>query len=207
VSHRRCSAGLARSGTTYHTAEDAVRWLEKQFEYREAAIGCIEQAGQTVPLGLRRATAHQERLVVYEASGEKRARAVALGQIAELLADKGEVDQALKLHQERLAIVEALGDPDSIAHTLWSIAKIDLSEQQVEQAFEHLAASYEINLKLGRLEGICYVGLDFGHLFCASGHLEQGLAVLERSRDGFVKFGRPEKARYVQSIMNEIQSK
>jgi tetratricopeptide (TPR) repeat protein len=78
-----------------------------------------------------------------EALGDKRSGAVTLGQIARLLAAKGEMDQALKLHQERLAIFEALGDPDSIAHTLWSIAKIELSQQQVEQAFKHLAASYE----------------------------------------------------------------
>ena len=98
-----------------------------------------------------------------------------------------------------------MGDQDSIAHTLWAIAKIELSQQHFEQTFGHLAASYGINLKLERLEGICHVGLDFGQLLCASGYLQQGLAVLERSRDGFVKTGRPENARYVQSIMDEIQ--
>ena len=123
------------------------------------------------------------------------------------MAAKGEVDQALTPHQESLAIYEALGDPDSIAHALWSVAKIELSQQQVEQAFEHLAASYDINLKLGRLDAICYVGLYFGQLFCAIGDPEKGLAVLKRSRDGFVKLGRPENARFVESIMDEIQRK
>jgi hypothetical protein len=70
-----------------------------------------------------------------------------------------------------------------------------------------LAASYDINLKLGRLDGICYVGQDFGQLLCAIGYPEKGLAVLERSRDGFVKLGQPENASYMQSIINEIQSK
>jgi tetratricopeptide (TPR) repeat protein len=103
----------------------------------------------------------QERLAIFEALGDKRSRAITLCQIARLLADKGEVDQAPKLHQEKLAICEALGDPDSIAQTLWSIAQIELRQQHFQQAFEHLAASYDINLKLRRLDAICYVGQDF----------------------------------------------
>ena len=139
--------------------------------------------------------------------GEERARAITLGDIARLLAAKGDVDQALKLHQEKLAIVEALGDPDSIAHTLWSVAQIELRQQHFEQAFEHLAVSYDINLKLGRLDAICSVGQDFGQLLCVAGDREKGLAVLERSRDDFVKLGRPENSSYVQSIINEISER
>src|SRR4029077_15760651 len=43
-----------------HTAKCALRWLEQQFAYPqaaevgEAAIACIEQAGHAVPLDLRR---------------------------------------------------------------------------------------------------------------------------------------------------------
>ena len=140
------------------------------------------------------------------ALGDKRSRAITLGGIARLLAAKGDVDQALKLHQENLAIAEALGDLDGIANTLWSIATIEM-RQHFKQAFEHLAVSYDINIKVGRLDAICYVGQDFGQLLCARGDPEKGLAVLERSRDGFVKLARPENARYVQSIIDEIQSK
>ena len=343
---------LARQGEVLlHTAEYAVRWLERQFEYPEAAeigeaaIGCIEQARQAVPLGLRRATAendltvgevqralvhlenalqeiertkqegrpvdpqdhgalllsharllmqagrpddalleleqarglfkaeedravtlgdiarlladkgevdkalklhqerlvicealgdkrsravtlsyiarlladkgevdkalklHQENLVIYEALGDKWARAVTLDDIARLLADKGEVDKALKLHQENLVIYEALGNLEGVANALWSIAKIELRQRHIQQAFEHLAASYDISLKLGRLDAICQVGQDFGQLLCARGDPEKGLAVLERSRDGFVKLARQENARYVESIIDEIQGK
>lgn len=48
-----------------HTA----RWLAERFEYRqaaemgEAAIACIEKSGHAVPLGLRRATAENHKLV------------------------------------------------------------------------------------------------------------------------------------------------
>ena len=150
---------------------------------------------------------HQEQLAIVEALGEKRERAITLGDIARLLSAKGEVDQALKLHQEKLAIVEALGDLDGVANTHWSIAQIELQEQHFQQAFERLADSYAINFKLGRLDGICRVGLDFGRLLCAAGRREEGLAVLERSRDGFAQLGQSEHARYVQSIIKEIQSK
>jgi len=123
------------------------------------------------------------------------------------LAAKGEADQALKLHQEKLAIAESLGDPDTIANALWSIAKIELHLQAYEQSFEHLAASYDINRKLGRLDAICFVGLDFGRLLCARGDPEKGLAVLERSRDGFVRLSHLGNARYVESIIHEMQNK
>jgi hypothetical protein len=61
--------------------------------------------------------------------------------------------------------------------------------------------------KLGRLDAICYVGKLFGQLLCERGDPEKGMAVLERFRDGFVKLARPENARYVESVINKMQSK
>jgi hypothetical protein len=84
------------------------------------------------------------------ALGDKRSRAITLGDIARVLAAKGDVDQALKLHQENLAIAEALGDLDGIAKLSGPSPQIEMRQQHFKQAFEHLAVSYDINLKVGR---------------------------------------------------------
>ena len=72
----------------------------------------------------------------YEALGDKRERAITLGDIARLLSDKGEVDQALKLHQQELAIYEVLGDKRSRAATLGDIARLLSAKGEVDQALK-----------------------------------------------------------------------
>jgi hypothetical protein len=46
--------------------------------------------------------------LVFEALGDRRSRAVTLGDIARIMRDKGEVDQALELHREQIQTYEAL---------------------------------------------------------------------------------------------------
>jgi tetratricopeptide (TPR) repeat protein len=150
---------------------------------------------------------HEEAQAIFESLGDKSWRAFALGEIARLRADKGEVLVALQFHEERLRIYEALGDLNSTTNALWSIGQIELRLQHFQQAFEYLASSYNIALELGRLDAISYVGQDFGSILCTLDNREKGLAILESSRDGFVKLSLPENALYVQSIIDEIQSK
>jgi len=145
---------------------------------------------------------HTERLGIFEGLGDKRSRAVTLGDTARIRARKGEVDAALQLHTERLGIFEGLEDQAEIAHTLWSIAQIELQQKQFREAFEHLFKSYEINQKLGRLDGICYVGLDLGQLLCAAGQPEAGRGILTRSREGFRKLGQAEMVNLAQALID-----
>jgi|GEM_PF-959948 len=79
---------------------------------------------------------HQERLALYEASGDKRSRAITLGYIARIHADKGELDAALKLHQEALAVHEAFGDKRLRAVTLGDIARILMVKGEVDAALK-----------------------------------------------------------------------
>ena len=51
---------------------------------------------------------HQEVLQTFEALGDRRERAVTLGDIARIMTGKGEVEAALALHQEQVQIFEAL---------------------------------------------------------------------------------------------------
>jgi ATP/maltotriose-dependent transcriptional regulator MalT len=65
-----------------------------------------------------------------------RDRAIRLGDIARLLAARGEVDQALNLQQESLAILEALGDKHEQAITLCNIARLLVAKGEVDTAMK-----------------------------------------------------------------------
>ena len=147
---------------------------------------------------------HQEALAVYEGLGDKRSRAVTLGDIANIHASRGDVHKALELHEEELRTYEAIGDVDSKAATLWEISQIEINDRKWQEAKNHLAESYAIVLKLGRLDGICMVGLSLGQLLCMAGQREAGLAILTRSRDGFVKLGQSRMAQQTQGLMDQI---
>ena len=79
-------------------------------------------------------TLHEERLHVYEALGDRRGRAVTLGDIARIKTAKGEVDAALTLHEERVQVFEALGDRRERAVTLGDIARIKRAKGEVDAA-------------------------------------------------------------------------
>ena len=127
---------------------------------------------------------------------------MALGDIARLRAEKGEVDAALALHREALLIYEELGDLAGIANARWSMGRIARSQGDVDTALEHLSASYAINAKLGRLDGICIVGVDLAQLLLAVDHKTEAIQILTRSRDGFLRLGRPDYAQQIQDLID-----
>ena len=67
-------------------------------------------------------------MLICAALGDRRARAVTLGDIARIKTAKGEVDEALALHHEQLQTYEALGDRRSRAVTLGDIARIQTAK-------------------------------------------------------------------------------
>ena len=73
-------------------------------------------------------------MAVFGALGKRGERAVAMAEIARILADKGQVDEALKLHREALMVFEALGDGHERAAALNRIARILTDKGQVDQA-------------------------------------------------------------------------
>jgi len=148
---------------------------------------------------------HRERLAIFEQLGDTRSRAVTLGDIARILVDKGQVDEAMKLHRERLAVYVQLGDADGRANALWSIARIEMERKQAKEALEHLTESYAILQGIGRLDGICMVGIDLGMALCAGGAREKGLEILKRSLDGLKQLGQSDLARQVQGLIDRIE--
>jgi tetratricopeptide (TPR) repeat protein len=67
----------------------------------------------------------EEELPIYERLGDDESRAVAIGQIADSLRARGELDEALRVRrEEQLPLYERLGDLGARATTLGSIADI-----------------------------------------------------------------------------------
>jgi tetratricopeptide (TPR) repeat protein len=90
---------------------------------------------------------------------------VTLGDIARILTDKGQVDEALELHRERLAVYEQLGDTRSRAVTLGDIARILRSKGQVDEALELQEERLQVNRGLEDLDGVASTLYDMALLF------------------------------------------
>jgi tetratricopeptide (TPR) repeat protein len=130
---------------------------------------------------------------------------VVMGDIARLKADKGEVEEALRLQTERLETNRRLGDLDSQAATLWDIAQIELGRGDITKAAPLIAEAYAIVDQTGRLEGICAIGEVFGQILIAAGQREEGLAVLHRSEEGFRRMGRTANAEQIAALIRQLE--
>ena len=236
-----------------HTAQFAVRWLEERFEYRqaaemgEAAIACIQKSGHAVPLGLRRATAENHKLVgevgpalaqfesalremermeqqyrpgdaqnhanLLAAHGRlllelgrpddalpefeqarsllqgARDRGIRLGDIARLLAVRGEPNEALKLDEESLAIFEALGDMREEAITLSDIARLLVARGEVDQALKLHQRRLAIFAALGDKRARAIRLADSARLLAAKGEMDQALKLNQEDLAVYVSLG------------------
>ena len=103
----------------------------------------------------------------FEALGDRRSRAVTLGDIARILTDKGDVDQALQLHREKLQTVEALGDRRSRAVTLGDIASILTDKGDVDQALQLHHERLQTYEALGDQDGKANVSFNIGQISLA----------------------------------------
>ena len=87
--------------------------------------------GRRGPAHLRR----EEELPVYERLGDVRSRAVTMGYIADVLAARGDVNEALRVRrEEELPVYERLGDVRSRAVTMGKIADILAARGDVDEA-------------------------------------------------------------------------
>lgn len=76
-----------------------------------------------------------EQLPLCEKHGDERARAVTLGNIADIHRTRGQLDEALRIHlDEQIPVYEKLGDIRSRAITLGQIANIYQSRGQLDEA-------------------------------------------------------------------------
>lgn len=172
------------------------------------ATATIAQQGPDKALERLRATAR-----LFDELGDVRSRAVTMGQIADILQQRGETDEALRIHlEERLPVALAIKDLDSIAHLRFSCAQIRLSRQDSSQSemqtiYEELAESFTINQKLQRVDGIAFVGLSLGQILAGGGYRDEALEVLEQSARAFEKMQLLPQAAQVRQLMQQLQER
>jgi hypothetical protein len=102
-------------------------------------------------------------LPAYDRLGDVRLRAITLGKIADMLADRGETDEALRIRrEEELPVYERLGDVRERAITLGKIADVLVAQEDLGVAlaiwreslavFQRLAAPDLIRFAQQRIE-------------------------------------------------------
>ena len=133
---------------------------------------------------------HHEALLVYEALGDRRARAITLGDIARLRAHKGEVDAALALHSERIVVYEALGDRRARAVALGDIARLRAEKGEVDAALALHREALLIYEELGDLAGIANARWSMGRIARSQGDVDTALEHLSASYAINAKLGR-----------------
>ena len=76
----------------------------------------------------------KDAVVLFDEAGDERSRAVTMGQIADILVQRGETDEALRIRrEEELPVYERLGDVRSRAVTMGKIADI-LVQRETDEA-------------------------------------------------------------------------
>ncbi|MEU1784146.1 tetratricopeptide repeat protein, partial [Streptomyces abikoensis] len=118
-------------------------------------------------------------LPTFERIGDTREAAVTWGKIADVLQQRGDVDEAVELQLKRLEANERLGNIDGIAAANWDLAQIDLFHREdLHAAVPRLVTSFQHLLKLQRPDGIAIVGITLGEVMLAIGvhaHVRQVL--------------------------------
>jgi tetratricopeptide (TPR) repeat protein len=127
-----------------------------------------------------------------------------MGKIAQIAAQKGDLEGARGLQEEVLEINRTLRDADGIAATLWVIARIELAQRKNADAALRIAEAYSIVERIGRAEGIAVVGSVFAQILAAAGEHEQALAVLRRSAEMYRRLDRSDDAEAVEKLIEEL---
>ena len=138
-------------------------------------------------------------LPAFQQLGDVREIAITRSQIARILVQCGQYDEALRIEQEQLLVFQQLGDVREIAHTRFSIARIRLaigidSIEDTQAVLVELRESFKLTRWLGEADGIAVVGRMLGPILLRTGHIGEGRAVLTAVRDACLMFGHNEGA-------------
>ena len=139
-------------------------------------------------------------------TGEERMAAFASGQIADILEQRGETDEALRIRrEEELPVYERLGELRSRSVTLQKIASclLDLgggADERIHEIHAALAEAFDIALRMQLPDGIGFVGVPLGQVLVAMGRGEEALAVLDLAEAAFRKLGNSDGAAFAEQL-------
>ena len=181
--------GLAQIAATYATQVLAHQHPEKALETLRKTAALFEQAKDAY------------------------SRAVTMGQIADILAQRGETDEALRIHiEERLPAAKSVKDLDSIAHIRFLCAQLRIYRGGIESGelqtiYEELSESFGIYLKLQRVDGVAYSGMLLGQVLAVGGMTDEALQVLDQSAAAFEKLQFTKQVETVRDLQKRILEK
>jgi hypothetical protein len=116
-----------------------------------------------------------------------------MGQIADILFRRGDLDEALRIRrEEELPVYDRMGEVRERSVVLFKIARSLLDSGGLEagrarEIFDALGESYTIALKLGLPDGIGPVGALLAQVLAAGGHRDEALHVLDQAETAFRK--------------------
>ena len=118
--------------------------------------------------------------------------AVAVGRVADILASRGQLDEALALHEQRLPVAERLGDIDSLAHIRYSMAALRLQRGEhesggLQRIHDDLVAAFAISRQLGRPDFIGGIGQLLAKVLAMGGEREEAQDVLTLAEAAFAR--------------------
>ena len=114
------------------------------------------------------------------------------GKIADILASRGQLDEALALHEQRLPVAERLGDINSLAHIRYSMAALRLQRGEhesggLQRIHDDLVAAFAITRQLDRPDGIGWVGQLLAKVLAMGGEREEAQDVLTLAEAAFAR--------------------
>jgi tetratricopeptide (TPR) repeat protein len=142
-------------------------------------------------------------------AGQERERVIALGDSADILQARGELDEALALHEQRLPIAQQMNNIEIIAHIKYSTASIRLQRGDhqtggLQQIYEDLNEAFTISLKLGRPDFIGGIGQLLAQILAMGGLKEEALEVLDYAEAAFDKIGNAQGLTHVRQLREMI---
>ena len=177
------------AGVLAATGQDAVRGLERRFEYRAAAdlgrraIAALDHAGHDAPMGLLRAAGEQceqtgdvQNARVFfgravkllgdtpEGAAEVEDHAATLVSHARLLAQDGRPDEALRNFEAAQEMLSGPGFRRSRAVTLGYIARIRVDKGEVDEALKLQEERLTVNRGLDDVDGIAAALFDIAQI-------------------------------------------
>jgi len=115
---------------------------------------------------------------LFDEAGDVRSRAVTMGKIADILEQRGETDEALRIRrEEELPVYERLGDVRSRAVTMGQIADILEQRGETDEALRiWMEDCLPVVERTGEIDLIAHIRFSCAKLRLARGGLEQGEA-------------------------------
>ncbi len=204
IGQRELQVKLLEKGVQLKS-DDKVGLAQITAIHAEATI--VQEGPEKTLETLRKAVA------LFEDAKDERSRAVTMGQIADILSQRGETDEALRIQiEERLPVAEATKDLESISHIRFSCAQLRLQRGGLEQGeiqtiYQELSESFAINLKFQRADAVAAVGNLLGQVLAEGGHSDEALKVLDQSAAAFEKLQQSQQAERVREIQKQIREK